>query len=83
MAQAGTRTRMTAAELAGGIRRAHAQFAQEMTAAKAEYDEARRTAAAKRKTRVKDARLLRDSQIQALREQFARERGGYVPAAGT
>ena len=80
MAQAGTASRMTARELAAGIRRAHVQFGQEMAAATDEYDQARRKIAAERKERGAAARAERDRQIAGLREQFARERrGGDAP----
>jgi hypothetical protein len=64
---------MTAPDLAGAIRRAHAQCGQEVAAAKQEYDEGRRKIAAVRKGRNAAARTQRDAQIADLREQFARE----------
>jgi hypothetical protein len=71
--QAGTMPTITAHELAAAIQRAHLQYAQEMAAAKMEYDEARRKIAAVRKERSTAARAKRDRQIQDLREAFARE----------
>lgn len=70
---------MTASELASAITRAHVQFAQEVTAAKAEYDEGRRKIAAVRKGRSAAARAQRDAQIRDLRDQFAREQRGEGP----
>jgi hypothetical protein len=64
---------ITGPELAGAIRRAHAQCGQEVAAAKQEYDEARRKIAAVRKGRSAAARTQRDAQIADLREEFARE----------
>ena len=76
MTQAETVSAMTAQELSRGIRRAHVQYGQEMAAATAEYDEARRKLAAVRKQRSVAARAGRDRQIADLREQFAREQRG-------
>jgi hypothetical protein len=72
--QTAAQTRMTAAELAGGIKRAHVLCDAEVSAAREEYEAARRPIAARRKARASDARLQRDAQIQKLRDQFARDR---------
>jgi hypothetical protein len=64
---------MTPQELAGGIGRAHTEYAQEVAAAKDEYDEGRRKIAGVRKGRNAAARTQRDAQIADLHEQFARE----------
>jgi hypothetical protein len=69
---------MTAPELAGAIRRVHAQYGQEVAAAKHEYDEGRRKIAAVRKGRSAAARAQRDRQIAALRAQFAGGQRGEV-----
>jgi hypothetical protein len=72
---------MTNAELSAAIRRAYTEYAQEVAAATDEYDEARRKIAAKRKGRNAAARANRDTQIQNLREQFARERAAALKEA--
>ncbi len=67
-------TAMTNAELTAAIRRAHTEYMQEVDAAKAAYDDARRDIAAVRKGRNASARAKRDTRIADLKEQFAKER---------
>lgn len=74
-------TAMTNAELTAAIRRAHTEYMQEVDAAKAAYDDARRDIAAVRKGRNASARARRDAQIQGVRKQLAKERAGAQEAA--
>ena len=71
-------TAMTQTEYSAAIRRAYTEYAQEVGAAKAAYDDARRDIAAVRKGRNSSARARRDAQIQGVREQFAKEQAAMA-----